>query len=291
MREDTRRDNSEMLARYADILTNRPSFAAKEDLAELASALSMPPGEAAAYLMCEALGLDAASPRGRLLLEKYVRPSLTLKHPSAYLDDPFARLLRRAREERSVPRGRVALADASLPAMTLFPAGDIRVFPDGRAVQPVAFFTEDFSYPSLRDRGREWMSLHPNEIETILPKARAARGRVLCLGLGMGYYLYHASVNPNVESVTVVERDKEIISNFTRLLLPLFPREKIRLVRGDAFGFLPAPGEYDTVFADLWHDVSDGLPLWRRLKALEVPETQYQYWLGETMECYNRGWV
>lgn len=291
MREDILHDNSEMLARYAGLLTNRPAFASRSDLAELASALSMPPEEAAAYLMCEALGLDAAAPRGRRLFEKYVRPSLALKSPSAYLDDPFARLLRRVREEHPAPSGRIALADAYLPAMTLFPAGDIRVFPDGRALQPVAFFTEDFSYPSLRDGGREWMSLHPNEIETILPKARAARGRVLCLGLGMGYYLYHAAANPHVESVTAVERDPEIISCFTRTLLPLFPKDKIRLLPGDAFAFLPAPGEYDTVFADLWHDVSDGLPLWRRLKALEVPDTRYQYWLGETLECYDRGWV
>ena len=64
MREDILHDNTEMLARYADILTNRPAFASKANLAELASALSMPPEEAAAYLMCEALGLDAASPRG-----------------------------------------------------------------------------------------------------------------------------------------------------------------------------------------------------------------------------------
>ena len=60
MREDILHDNSEMLARYAGLLTNRPAFASRSDLAELASALSMPPEEAAAYLMCEALGLDAA---------------------------------------------------------------------------------------------------------------------------------------------------------------------------------------------------------------------------------------
>ena len=71
------------------------------------------------------------------------------------------------------------------------------------------------------------MSLHPNEIETILPKAREARGRVLCLGLGMGYYLYHASLNPDVESVTAVERDPEINSWFTRSLLPLFPKDRV----------------------------------------------------------------
>ncbi len=291
MTEEILKNNSEMLARYASVLTNRPRFASAEDLGEMVLSLSMPPDEAAAFLLCEAAGLDASAPRGRLLMEKYIRPSLSMKDPDVYRGDPFVHLMRFARRGQASPGGRITLADAQLPAMTLFPAGDLILSADGRVIQRVGFFREDFSYPSLRDRGREWMSLHPNEIETILPKARAARGRVLCLGLGMGYYLYHAAVNKEVESVTAVERDGEIVQWFTRELLPLFPKDKVRIVKGDALEICPAPGEYDTVFADLWHDVSDGLPLWRRLKARETPGTVYQYWLGETMECYDRGWV
>ena len=41
-----------------------------------------------------------------------------------------------------------------------------------------------------------------------------------------------------------------------------------------------------TVFADLWHDVSDGLPLYRRMKALETPGPRYLYWIEPTLQCY-----
>ncbi len=287
MTETVRDMNNEMLARCAALLEG--PFASAEDLGEMASALSMDADEAAAYLVCAAMGLDASRPGGRERLERYLRPALGMKDPSRYLADPFAVWLRSLGAEAFPPASRITLEEARIPAMTLFPAGDLRCLEDGRVIQPLGFFPSDYRYPSLRDGGREWMSLHPNEIETILPKAKAAHGRVLCLGVGIGYYLYHAAVNPRVESITAVERDPGILRWFNRQLLPHFPGAEIRAVQGDALDPKWLRGDYDTVFADLWHDVSDGLPLWRRLKAMETPGRTFQYWLDETLACYDRG--
>ena len=43
---------------------------------------------------------------------------------------------------------------------------------------------------------------------------------------------------------------------------------------------------FDTVFTDLWHDVADGIPLYRRMKALEIPGPHYLYWIEKTMKVY-----
>ena len=43
---------------------------------------------------------------------------------------------------------------------------------------------------------------------------------------------------------------------------------------------------FDTVFTDLWHDAGDGLPLYRRMKALEVPGPRYFYWIEKTVRAY-----
>ena len=49
-----------------------------------------------------------------------------------------------------------------------------------------------------------------------------------------------------------------------------------------------APQEhYDTVFTDLWHDAGDGLPLYRRMKALETPGPRYLYWIEKTLRYYE----
>ena len=76
------------------------------------------------------------------------------------------------------------------------------------------------------------MSVCPSEINSMARHIDKAHGRVLVLGLGLGYYLYMSSMKPEVNSVDVVECQPEIIKLFDENLLPQFPfREKIRLFR------------------------------------------------------------
>ena len=66
------------------------------------------------------------------------------------------------------------------------------------------------------------------------------------------------------------------------------PRPAI-VIQADAFDFAPKHlPAYDVVFTDLWHDVSDGLPLYQRMKALEVPGVKSLYWIEQTLRCYLR---
>lgn len=113
---------------------------------------------------------------------------------------------------------------------------------------------------------------------------------MLTFGLGLGYYAFHCLLKPDVRRVTVVERDPDIISLFRALLLPHFPRpDALEIIQADAFDFAPKHlPAYDVVFTDLWHDVSDGLPLYQRMKALEVPGVKYLYWIEQTLRCYLR---
>ena len=41
------------------------------------------------------------------------------------------------------------------------------------------------------------------------------------------------------------------------------------------------------MFADLWHDAADGLPMYERLKKMEVPGPEYRYWIEKTLEFYR----
>ena len=60
------------------------------------------------------------------------------------------------------------------------------------------------------------MLITPNEIETMKKSISEATGNVLTYGLGLGYYAYMVSMKENVESVTIVEKDKEIIDLFKK---------------------------------------------------------------------------
>ena len=91
--------------------------------------------------------------------------------------------------------------------------------------------------------------------------------------------------------MTVVERSEDVIRIFRDHLLPFFPRpDALEIVCADAFDYaarvMPRQ-EFDLVFTDLWHDVEDGIPLYRRMKALECPGPEFLYWIEPTLRCYT----
>ena len=110
------------------------------------------------------------------------------------------------------------------------------------------------------------------------------------MGLGLGYYAYHALLNPEVRSVTVVERDAETIALFQKALLPCFPRhEALTIIQDDAFSFARSElkkRKADTVLVDLWKSAGDGLELYTEMKKIEPEGANWQYWIEKTMQYY-----
>lgn len=171
---------------------------------------------------------------------------------------------------------------------------DLLLTPQGREIPRLGFFDTSFSFPVVRQNGREWMAVKPNEIETMKPALNRISKRVVTFGLGLGYFVYMASLNPDVEHITVVEKDPRVIALFKNQILPQFPTpEKLSIVLADAFAFVQNPEysrSFDFAFADLWHDTSDGFPLYQRFKSLEHlwPQTQFLYWIEESLRSAQR---
>jgi hypothetical protein len=103
--------------------------------------------------------------------------------------------------------------------------------------------------------GAAWMSIVPVEIESQEIGIAAAHGHTLVLGLGMGWCAANVALRPEVERVTVVERDPSVVALVAELgvfeQLPGPARAKIEVVRGDALAWRP-DGPVDSVQADIW---------------------------------------
>ena len=172
-----------------------------------------------------------------------------------------------------------------------FVCGDMEEMPDGRLLPHIGFFMEEFRYPIILEKGIEWMTVTPNEIRTLEEPVRQAHGKVLTFGLGIGYYPYMISLKDDVESIDIAERNENTIELFRRHILPQFQnRQKIRLISGDALSYIDtiSDGQYDFIFADLWHDAGDGKPLYLKIKEYEkkYPNTEFAYWIEKTIKCY-----
>ena len=277
---------SRLLTLLSAYLTATPRAITAEDVENLSQDCRIPPEDAFLALLGAYLGLDAADPQDASLARSWLPQMVRRLEPELITRDPYVLALRAA----EATCGAFRLTREHYEPMELFVRDDFRE-ERGRVYPQLGYFAQRVPYPAVMENGRIWMTVTPNEIQTIRPAAEASRGRVLAYGLGLGYYAFHALLNPQVESVTVVERSRDVIALFEQHLLPGFPRkDALRILRADAFDYAKntAPQEhYDTVFTDLWHDVSDGLPLYRRMKALETPGPRYLYWIEQTMRYYE----
>ena len=186
------------------------------------------------------------------------------------------------------------LEHKTITAYSLFPYNEQYHYGANYYLKPsFGFFTKDYVYPTLSLYDQEWMSLNPHEIRTMEVPIAIAKGKVLTLGLGLGYFAYMVHLKEDVKEVHIVEIDLELIKAFEKHLLPLFPHpEKIHIHKADAFYFIKniKDKDYDFIFSDLWHDVSDGLPLYVKLRndLKDLKVTKCLYWIENSILTYLR---
>lgn len=113
-------------------------------------------------------------------------------------------------------------------------------------------FAGDVYIPVLADSlGEPWMSITPNEVLSCRPGVRAARGRVLVGGLGLGMMARMIREKKTVNSVTVVDNNEDVLRVFGAI-------PGVELVHGDLFGHARAHlGDYDSIVADIWQGYND----------------------------------
>ena len=197
------------------------------------------------------------------VMTRYIFNNLKRLDEKEYLDNPYVKNIK-----ANAKFGKYQLRTINYEPYQLFAYDDIYV--DGyKEYSRIGYFTNKFPYLALTEGNNIWMSLNPNEIETMKPYIAKAKGHVLVLGLGMGYIAYMMSLKDEVKDITIVEKDHEIIELFKKALLPQFiNKNKIKIIEDDAIKYLTKNNKYDYIFADLWHAPEDGLSLFVQLKRI-----------------------
>ena len=208
---------------------------------------------------------------------------------SKYEDNPYYKLLLKI---KNYSKGNIEFRQNKVPSYVPVAINEKKYFKNAyfRDVTPTGMFKEDFYFPAIIQDEITWMSFAPHETETSEEAIKKATGDVVTYGCGLGYFPYMASLKEDVKSVTIVELDPKIIEFFKENLLPLFEhKEKIKIVNANAveFGNNP-PQKFDYLFADIWHDVFDGLPFYLIFKKNEKVAKVCDYWIEKDMLAYFR---
>lgn len=112
-------------------------------------------------------------------------------------------------------------------------------------------YTPPGMYVKLEINGRLMMSSTNMEFITNLPFLDHVTGDVLIGGLGLGLILEELRGRKEVRSVTVIEKNPDVIA----LVAPTVREAKI--IEGDVFKWEPVPGRhFDTIYMDIWENAT-----------------------------------
>jgi len=133
--------------------------------------------------------------------------------------------------------------------------------------------------PVLRKDGTIWMSVLPMECESHLPHT-CRSGDMLVYGLGLGYVIYNMYYNHRSHSITVVERDQEVIDLFYKAIEGIeaweWVMDEVEIICADAFYVDLPKVHYDHVYVDIWEHmfpkraVSDVQKICKRLHSFDT---------------------
>ena len=277
--ETIKEKNAFFFGLLSDYLNLYPDAITAELVKETEKSCNMSTEEA--FRLLFAGMMDVYSDRD--LRRGWISKTFTLLNPEVYENDPYRKTVKLP----AVTDGEWEFYEGRYNPYEAFVYNDPVRYPDGSVIPKIGFFDREYTYPAVRQGGREWMLITPNEIETMKKPIERAFGNVVTYGLGLGYFAFMASEKENVSSVTVVERDRKVIRLFKEHILPQFPhKDKIRIVNEDALIYAEGENHHDFVFADIWHDPSDGCDLYLKLKSLEREGVCYAYWIEDTLKLY-----
>lgn len=195
------------------------------------------------------------------VIEEYCTKRIKCLDPNKYLKNKYASKIKQTGSYNGY-----SLRIVRYEPYQTFPFDEISVTKDYKEYSNIGYFKKPFSYLALTQGQNIWMSLNPNEVETMEPFIKKAKGNVLVLGLGMGYVPFMILDKSEVKHITIIEKDQNIINLFNKLLFPYFPnKDKITIIKDDALKYQPKQ-KYDYIFADLWHTPEDGIELFIALK-------------------------
>ncbi len=272
-------NNNRILTILSEYINNAPDAISAEMVYDTMESCGVSAEEAFRILFCGIFDIYS----DREFRSGWIRKMFRCLDRDVYENDPYKRLIKFPK----VSKGEWSFFEGSYKPFEAFVFNDLVSDGDGRVIPQIGFFEKEYKFPAVSQNGREWMLITPNEIETMKKPVESAFGDVVTYGLGLGYFAFMASEKEDVSSVTVIERDESVIKLFREHILPQFSnKEKIHIVCMDALEYAKTEHSCDFVFADIWHDPSDGCALYKKLKQLEREGVKYSYWIENTLKYY-----
>lgn len=219
------------------------------------------------------------------ILKKYNVPHDNLKYDLKILtENPYFRDIKLD----SVDADTVRYENATIKKRTLMNMNFHK--PTGKYLfhyHPIGYFEKDLSLPVLKEGSdKVWMSPAVSEIESMRDGIEKGHGKCMTMGLGIGVLPYLWLLKDEVESVTIVEFNKDIIDLFEKYIRPQFKtNKKLEIIHGNAFDYYNEEflKQFDYVYVDFWESTEDGLEFYTKLMEKNIDIPHIDYWIEDSI--------
>lgn len=144
------------------------------------------------------------------------------------------------------------------------------------------------TYVRLTHRGECVMSNTNMEKRTNMDFCINAHGDVLIGGLGIGMIILAIQDKPEVKSITVIEKNQEVID---MVASQLNFNDKVNVICADVFEWKPEKGvKYDVSYMDIWNWVNEDI-YEKEMKPLKRRYARFLRSKQENPNRYNKCWV
>lgn len=276
-------ETKEINISVADLLLhsfNIPNLIDQNRLNHLKNEEGLLEKDAVVQLLLDAFEIDSENPENQYVIEHYLN-DIYKQNLDEYLSNPYFKNIK----IKPIKNGKYSLRYCSYQKYQLFPLDEISLKDSTyKEISKIGYFEKKYDYLALLEGDTIWMCITPNEMNTMKEAIDLAKGRVLVLGLGLGYYPYMISLKDEVKEIVVIEKDKRIIDVFNANIAPNFRNSKITVINADAYEYLKTNQDFDMVFADLWHNPEDGIFHYIKLKKIEkYNNLNIAYWLEPSL--------
>jgi hypothetical protein len=156
----------------------------------------------------------------------------------------------------------------------------------------VAGLQANFKYILLRKKGSGvWMSDTPMERNSNRNFIQKANGDVLIFGLGLGLIVFPLLDNPEVKSIRVIEKEKEVIDLISPYIKAKDTFNKVTIVEGDCFEY-KTKEKFDVIYGDIWRticidnyeEMKQLTRAWKNRVNRENPNAFIDHWLKDYLK-------
>ena len=172
--EKVKEDNYKVFALLSNYLNHAPDFITKEEIDEIVQG-GVSYEYAFAVILAAAFGLDIVdNDADKDLFNHYFKKMIHKLDASEYSNNPYYKNIKIP----TIKIGKSELKYEKYKPFEGFVCNDIIQTKEGRQLPQIGFFESEFMFPAILENDRIWMTITPNEIETMKEAVDQAFGKM-----------------------------------------------------------------------------------------------------------------